>query len=474
MRLNFALAALPLVLSSQLAFAADDKSKVDFDQGPSASAILDEARQRSGVSGARPLKTLRERAPSANLSKIPLLPSLKLVLGPPSESPTAACDAYIPENDGRPSGLLAPCAETEKIKSCPEKPTVRDLLPESLRDLVPPPGTVFGGPFGPMPQAGAIYRDGLGLKNQVQASPSIPDDTRGALLKDWNEIESVGSGLTSDGNGLDVDDGALYTDAQRLNLWADRIDARLAIGRRQAADYNQRCRSGPLPPGEVAACNQWADRFNGCVDRHNASVKRYDQAAAIWDANYNKLEPRVSGFRVRLQNWENLRIKPFIELATKALAAGCRKAASLTIVAPPSKVGTTSPGGESVHYVANATYESKPEGSPVCDLAWSIDNVLLGTLSPQKGSATVFKPNRIRGSGVIKVTEKVSGLSDTGSIIVQGGRECIKTGEVRTPPAGPNEPFKVTCTYTCPFTGPQVLFLSDPRDYPSCPPVYEP
>lgn len=476
MRLHLALAALPLLLSAQLAVAADDRPKVDFDQGPNASALLKEAREKSGVAEVRTLREFREIAPSGNLSKISVPPSLKLAVKapPPSESPTAACEAYAPELDGQPAGLLSACPESETAKSCPENSTVRDLLPKFLRDLAVAPGTIFGGPFGPMPRAGAMYREGLGLKNQVQTAPSIPADTRGALLKDWSEIESIGTGLTNDGNGIDVDDGALYTDAVRINVWADRINNRLAILRRLAGEYNQRCRSGPLPPGEVAACNRWADRFNGCVDRHNAAVGRYEQAVAAWNANYDKLEPRVSDFRVRLQNWADLRIKPFIVLATKALTGGCRKATSLTIVAPPSKVGTTSPGGESVHYVANATYESKPEGSPVCDLVWSLDNVLLGTLSPQTGSASVFKPNRIRGSGVIKVAEKISGLSDTGSIIVQGGRECIKTGEIRTPPAGPNDPFKVTCTYTCPFTGPQVLFLSDPRGYPNCPTVYEP
>lgn len=49
MRLNLALAALPL-LSAQFAFAADDKPKVDFDQGVNASAVLREAKENAATS----------------------------------------------------------------------------------------------------------------------------------------------------------------------------------------------------------------------------------------------------------------------------------------------------------------------------------------------------------------------------------------------------------------------------------------
>lgn len=45
MRLHLALAALPLLLSAQLAVAADDRPKVDFDQGVDASAFLERARE---------------------------------------------------------------------------------------------------------------------------------------------------------------------------------------------------------------------------------------------------------------------------------------------------------------------------------------------------------------------------------------------------------------------------------------------
>lgn len=175
--------------------------------------------------------------------------------------------------------------------------------------------------------------------------------------------------------------------------------------------------------------------------------------------------------------WERQKAEEKSDKALGSLRSsqGCRKATSLTIVAPRSKAGTTSPGGESVHFVANANYESKPEGSPACVLTWSLDNGSLGTISPQTGSATIFKPNRIRGSGMVKVAEKISRLSDTGSITVKGGHLCIKTGELRTPPTIPTDSFKMTCTYHCPISNTsQVLFLSGLRDYPSCPPMYEP
>lgn len=45
MRLNLALAALPLLLSAQLGFAGDNATKVDFDQGVDAAAILERARE---------------------------------------------------------------------------------------------------------------------------------------------------------------------------------------------------------------------------------------------------------------------------------------------------------------------------------------------------------------------------------------------------------------------------------------------
>ncbi|MEK7623788.1 MAG: hypothetical protein AAB408_03925, partial [Patescibacteria group bacterium] len=45
MRLNLTLTALPLLLSAQLAFAADDSPKVDFDQGVDASEFLQRARE---------------------------------------------------------------------------------------------------------------------------------------------------------------------------------------------------------------------------------------------------------------------------------------------------------------------------------------------------------------------------------------------------------------------------------------------
>lgn len=456
MRLNLALAALPFLLSAQFAFAADDKPKVDFDQGPNASAVLKEAREKSGVSEVRTLHEFRETAPSAKLSKISVPPSLKLAVmaPPPSESPTSACDAYVPENDGRPSGLRSLCPEKEKgeAESCTANQTVRDLLPQFLRDLAVAPGTVFGGPFGPMPQAGAVYREGLGLKNQVQAAPSIPADTRGALLKDWSEIDSIGSGLTNDGNGIDVEDGALYTDAVRINVWADRINARLAILRRLAGDYNQRCRSGPLPPGEVTACNQWADRFNGCVDRHNAAVGRYEQAVAAWNANYDRLEPRVSGFRVQLQNWENLRIKPFIELAKKALA-GCDKLVSMRI--DPARPPLLPAGGALQDFHATPAFAAPGTNACKVSYLWTTINTSgnIGTLtvSPQtERHATLTTGNdSAEGSVVIEGVDTTGAKASASAPVkvLKGAQQCREEGTQCLPEAGGQ--FKLVCTYNC-------------------------
>lgn len=469
MRLRIQFVTAIFLLASSSVLAANPKSKVDFDQGPNASSILAEAREISGVSGLPSLIPFLQRDHLPELDKIAVPFSLleRLAVSLP-EPATKACDDWNPDQDGRGSGKA--CSRSDEPVSCPPGMTAHALLPKSIQDLKIPKGAIFG-PFRPLPEQSAVYQVGLGWRQKIDP---LPAPVRDPLVSDWNGIESNRSGLINAGGSLDIEDEALYADAVRLNIWSDRIDARLQIGNQWLARYNQECLGRPLPPDEYNACTSWANRFNGCAARHNASVQRYNAAVAAWQSAYTSLESRGGAFITRVGDWENLRIKPFIERATKALAGACRMATSLAIAAPPSKVGVTSPGGETVHFVAKATFATKPEGAPACELAWTLDNGALGSLSPKTGPATVFNPNRLRGSGVVKVTEKVSGLSDFGSITVQGGRECIPVSQIPTPPAGPNDTFKMTCTYECPLSGPHVLFLSDSRDYPTCPVVYEP
>lgn len=460
MRLLASLAVITFIV--QPVHSSDKKSKVDFDQGPDAHSVLEGARLNAGVSAIPPLKVLMSVTRSERLRGVVVPPSLRLAVWPPSDSPTAACDAYNPENDGRPSGIH--CAEAEKDKACPKGQTVRALLPQFLLDLPVPLGSVFDGPFGPLPLGGAVYREGASLKSRVHASPSIPADTRGALLNDWTEIDTAGSVLTNEGNGLDVDDEALYADAVRLNVWEDRINARLAIGRELLARYNQGCRSGPVPPDEAAACNRWASQFNACVNRHNAAVKRYQQAAAIWDENYDRLEPKVSGFRARVQGWENLKIKPFMEKAKKALAEACAPLVSVSASATPS---TIVPRKTSILAAKPKYSDSTPDAKPCpTKFKWKPSITALGSLSSDAGQSVTFTSHGERGTQDLRVeasddySTKVAGTVVT----IAGGKLCPVT---RT--YDPAED-KTTCAYACSTP-------TSPRIFPGnvqCPQMYDP
>lgn len=79
MRLNPALAVLPLFLSAQIAFASDDQPKVDFDQGVDAAAIL----QRARGLAARQLTPI----PRVKRKLLKLKKSIKMVAGPGQYQP---------------------------------------------------------------------------------------------------------------------------------------------------------------------------------------------------------------------------------------------------------------------------------------------------------------------------------------------------------------------------------------------------
>lgn len=415
------------------------------------------------------LRTPQETFPSARLAAIGVPAALKLAAAPPpSDSPTLACESYIPENDGRPSALTFSCREAEKHAECANPPTLAELIPEQFKNLAIAPGSVFGGPFGPKPRGGSPYIEGLGLKNRLESAPSIPAETLGALLKDWRVIDATATRLESDGNGLDVEDGALYTDAVRINHWSDRIQARLPILRRLASDYNQRCRSGPLPPGEVTACNQWAARYNTCVDRHNASVKRYEQAVAAWNADYDRLEPRVGGFLARIRDWEATRIKPFITLARQALD-GCDKLVGMRI--DPARPPLLPAGGAKQDFHATPAFAAPGTNACKVTYLWTTTNTNgnIGSIavSPQTERHATLTTGDDSAEGSVQVEGvDISGAKASSPPapvkVVKGALQCQVTGTQCLPDAGGQ--FKLICTYNCCGS----TEIADPVQVPYC------
>lgn len=459
MRRFAAVFIISLWIPAQLAKSAEKHVEVDFDQGPDATAVLNEARRLGGVSELKPLLPLMTIAPAERLARVVVPPSLKVNFWPPSASPTSACDAYNPESDGRPAGVLTPCAGTEQVKSCSAL-SVRDLMPDSLKSLQVPLGSIFGGPFALMPAASAVYREAYGVKGRVDAAPTIPDETRGKLLTDWSTIQSVGAALKGDGSGLDVDDAALYDDAVRINIWRDRINARLKIGNQLLAQYNQGCLSGPIPPDEAAACNRWADQFNACVARHNSSAQRYKQAVDIWNANYDRLEPRVTDFRTKLQNWENTLLKVFIDQANQALTSACAPLISVTASADPAIIKPQ----------MTSLLKAEPkygEGSQPCPTTyiWKPSGTELGFLGKPDAQSVIFTSSGQRGKQDFRV-EASDGFSSkvAGTIVtIDGGKICA----VRR--AYDRSEDKTTCAYEC--ARPRTISYTG--DVP-CPQVFDP
>lgn len=446
MRLHLVLAALPLLLSAQLAFAADDSPKVNFDQGVDASAILERAREKSGVSGLPPLQPLLQRESLPELDKISIPASLVEAFVSLPEPATKACDNWDPDQDGRGSGKS--CAKSEEPNSCPEKITVHSLLPKSIQKIKIPKGVILG-PFRPLPDQSAVYRDGLGWRQKIDP---LPAPVRDPLVRDWNGIESNRSGLINDGSNLDVEDEALYADAVRINIWRDRIDARAVVFNQWLPQYNQQCLGRPLPPDEFKTCKNWADRYNGCVNRHNASVQRYNAAVAAWKSAYASLNSRGGVFISRVQDWEILRIKPFIEQAKKALEAKCDKLVGMEIfpaAPPPVQVG-----GGTLDFFATPAFASPGDNPCPVSYLWTTKNTSgnIGTLliDPKDQKHATLTSGKDPAQGLVIVDGKdtmgATAAASAPVTVVKGALQC-KLLFHSCNPEGP--PYEVVCSYDC-------------------------
>lgn len=447
-------------------FAEDPK--IDFNAGRDHSGIIESARNQKKGRWAKPLQEILEFSTKfAELDNLPHPSTPAQTV--PATAPTAtgafyppsgvACDQMPPSSDDPGGGTPALCGKKRGTA----------VLGSPSAKFVP-----ITGPYEPLPRDNQEYQDAVALKSQIEGvgvgkgSPSalgsIPPPIRDALLNSWPPLFSKRADLIAQARPLDADDEALSRFAYRLNVWLENIRRRKPVLDSQLSQYNSGCLGRPLPEDEYRQCEAYRIRFNDCASRHNASLNERNRLAGIWQDGKNCLLSRGNSFRIRVNDWVNGIVKPWVADARAALAKACDPLVSVAATAAPS---TILPRKTSTLTAEPKYSTSGPESKPCpTTFKWKPAASNLGYLNSSTEQSVTFTSSGERGTQDFRVeasddfSTKVSGVVVT----VAGGVLCPVT---RT--YDPAED-KTTCVYRCSSpTTPLTL----PGNVP-CPQVYDP
>lgn len=306
------------------------------------------------------------------------------------------------------------------------------------------------GPYQPLPVNNASYHMARTYPPKLQ---SLPPPVREPLLRDFDEIETIRTGLIKEGGDLDVEDENVDIEARRLQVWGRRIEDRGAILDAQLAKYNQQCRSGPLPPNDVTTCRNWARVFNGCVDRHNASVARYNAAATAWRDSLKRIQTLGGAFKARVQNWDDFKIKPFMERARKALEEGCDPVKTVRLV--PANGPALRTGGDTRTFNGFIGHGGE-NPCPIRRHTWSkinrvgdIGNLVEDLSDPTRATLTTG-PLEAVGGVVLEVQDSKGNVAQ-GAAVVQV-TASVRTCELNRAASHPI--VKFVCQYICENSNP--------------------
>lgn len=430
--------------------------KIDFDQEVNASDTLGRARENAGVIVPR-LRSIRRRIQlpfepqhSSGLPRRDSLPPRDASKAVDLPNALEACQKWDPGQDGAGSSVSANCLAPEQVKGAKDG----EAINISLRT----------GPYQPLPINNASYHAARTYPPKLQ---NLPPPVREPLLRDFNEIETIRTGLIKEGGDLDVEDEKVDFEARRLQVWSRRIDDRGAILDAQLAQYNQQCRSGPLPPNDVTACRNWARVFNGCVDRHNASVDRFNPAATAWRESLKRIQTLGGAFKAKVQNWDDFKIKPFMERAKKALEEGCEPVKSVKMI--PRGPITLKTRGDTLPMRGFAIFDGD-NPCPIKNYDWQkangtgdIGRLLEDSVDPSLATLTTG-PGEASGAAVLNVRDSKGNLAQ-GAVVISV-LDTVRTCELNRLASHPIN--QNVCTYICSNsnpTGPLDQYgIPDPND----------
>lgn len=154
---------------------------------------------------------------------------------------------------------------------------------------------------------------------------------RDPLKAEWKNINTERASLWSEANALETEDWKLYDRAVALDENSERLNARHARLSAEIDNFNRQCTGRPLPPDEYNACLRWQTDLQQRIREHNAEVAQHNARVEQWRREAADLRNRVGttatkqsavSFLGRVALWEQTKINPFIDRATKALQRG--------------------------------------------------------------------------------------------------------------------------------------------------------
>lgn len=291
---------------------AGDAPNINFDQGVDSSSALKQAKKALSRDGLKDFPPILER-----LRLPPHLERIVAATVPPPDSPIGAmeeirpCDEYVPELDDRGSAL------TTKDKQIPCTLADRSHFIWGGQSEAAHDGpVVLGEAYEALPRDSEPYRDSEKWLAQV---PRLPQHQRPPFESRHQGIRTTRQGLMADGRGSDRNEEELVVRVRVLNNWSARIDARRNRIEQDRANYSRECLSAPVPPDQFKICEAWRTRAKSCIDRHNASVGRYNPTAAQFRADRDRHFSTVDSFKGKVRMWEAQEVKPFNEAVQQAL-----------------------------------------------------------------------------------------------------------------------------------------------------------
>lgn len=362
---------------------ANDNHGINFDKGTDATGIVEHAKEQGRMRRARPLhqvldvgelpRELARRGAARVVSSLPQETSStqgidKRPLPLPGK---VACDEYpISEDDsgGSTPSLCGKGASLDGAVDFAGKPSLSPVT----------------GPYKPIVQDAPDYMKALSLKGQLEGGVGFSNQVSvfttgvpgsGPVLAQFPPIAARYDQYWKTSVALDRDDESLSAFADRLNAWYGKIQARRKLFASHKQTYNQLCEGRQLPRDEQIQCDAYADRFNDCVDVHNASLSKLQGLIQAWKDQRACLQAKGDSFKSSFLDWVKNTVRGWIGQANKVLEEGL-----------DCKLGKPSLANNNGRWALHCPYICKSHAGP-CGIAAVFDH------SPTAGEVMLVCPD---------------------------------------------------------------------------------
>lgn len=358
-----------LALTTSL-LMANDKHGIDFDKGTDATGIIEHAKEQGRMRHARPLHQVldegelpRELARLGVARVVPSLPqetsnSQGIDKRPLPLPNKVACDEYPISEDDSGGSIPSLCGKGVSLDGAvvlTGKPAV----------------TPVTGPYQPIVRDDPDYKRALYLKGQLEGGAGFHNHVNiismgvpgsGPVLAQFPAIAARYDQYWKTSVALDRDDESLSVFADRLNAWYGKIQARRKLFASHKQTYKQLCEGRQLPRDEQIQCDAYANRFNDCVDVHNASLSKLQGLIQVWKDQRACLQSKGDSFKSSFLDWVKNTVRSWIGQATKVLEDGL-----------DCKIGKTTLANNNGRWALHCSYTCKSHTGP-CGIAGVFDH----------------------------------------------------------------------------------------------------